>query len=257
MGKSSESKVTQISKQLTQLLRHSGRAQGLQIRSDGFAPLRDVLNHASLVKLKATEHIVREIVRTSDKQRFGLIAEDNQLMIRANQGHSMDGINMDELCGSPIYELRPGEVCCHGTYERHLQSIIKDGLKAGGNMGQAHRKDVHFSVKRPGETVVSGMRQSCQVVVYLDLPRAARDGLRFYRSENDVILCAGISGTIPPAYIESIWDIKKQVQVYPSSSSHCRAVEKIAFGLALDELHNAVFSYTHYCTVRGCGLNTI
>merc|ERR1712032_1769849 len=160
---------------------------------------------------------------------------------------------MEELCGSPVYELRPGEVRCHGTYERHLQSIIRDGLKAGGNLGQAHRKDVHFSVKRPGETVVSGMRQSCQVVVYLDLPRAARDGLRFYRSANDVILCAGINGIVPPTYIESIWDVKKQVQVYPSSSGLYEAEEKLAFGLALDELHNAIFAYA----VRGCGLNIL
>merc|ERR1712054_10825 len=79
--------------------------------------------------------------------------------------------------------------------------------------------EVHFSVKHPGETVISGMRQSCQVAVYVDLPRAASDGLRFYRSANDVILCAGIDGVIPPTYIESVWNIKKREKVFPPSST--------------------------------------
>merc|ERR1712070_405939 len=107
----------------------------------------------SMAKLKPTEDIIREIVLTSDKQRFALLeARDGRTLIRANQGHSMDGIDMDALCGSPVAELAEGEVCCHGTYDRHLADILRHGLKAGGNQGQAFRKDVHFSIRRPGET---------------------------------------------------------------------------------------------------------
>lgn len=246
MVKSSASKGVQISKQLTQLLRHSGRKEGLQVASDGFTPLPDVLRLPSMRKLKATEEIVRELVKASDKQRFAL-REDVQTLIRANQGHSMEGIDMEELCGSPVHELNPGEVCCHGTYERHLESIMTNGLKAGGNQGPAFRKDVHFSIRHPGDTVVSGMRQNCQIAVYVDLPRAARDGVRFFRSSNDVILSAGIDGIVPPKYIDSIWDIKQKVQLY-SATDYADRDSKAAEADEndTDELGNALLAYRVY-----------
>lgn len=241
MGKQALPVAVRISKQLTQLLRHSGRKEGLHVRPDGFAPLHDVLAVKSVAKLKATEEIVRELVRTNDKQRFALLeASDGQVMIRANQGHSMEGIDMDELCGQPVSELREGEVCCHGTYERHLASILKQGLKAGGTQGQTFRKDVHFSVKPPGEAVVSGMRLNSQVAIYVDLARAARDGIRFYRSANDVILSAGINGSIPPEYIERVWDLQRKVQVYPPLSTGAEQDNTSdAAGAVVDELSPA------------------
>lgn len=247
MVKSSFPKAVQISKELSQLLRHSGRKAGLKVASDGFTPLHDVLNLPSMLKLKATEEIVRELVETSDKQRFAL-REDVQILIRANQGHSMEGIDMEELCGSTVHELNPGEVCCHGTYEKHLQSIITNGLKAGGNQGPTFRKDVHFSIRHPGDTVVSGMRQSCQIAVYVDLPRAARDGVRFYRSSNDVILSAGIDGVVPPKYIDSIWDIKKKVQLYSAADDADRdsKAATAADGNDADEMGNALLAYRVY-----------
>jgi 2'-phosphotransferase len=261
MGKFNQSlpAAVRISKQLTQLLRHSGRSEGLHVQPNGFTPLHDVLNLASMMKLKADEGIVREIVRTSDKQRFALLDNAGQTLIRANQGHSMEGIDMDELCGSPVSSLNAGEVCCHGTYERHLQSILRTGLKAGGNQGLAFRKDVHFSVKPPGETVISGMRQSCSIAIYVDLPRAAKDGILFYRSANNVILSAGANGTIPPLYFESVWNIQKGEQIDVTSlvdETSATAVDhmhgdesKLGPREESDELDNAIFAYSVYgCT---------
>jgi 2'-phosphotransferase len=199
-----------LSKQLCQLLRHSGRSKGLDIRPNGYVRLHDIFKLSTVAKLSPTVEAVRELVRDSDKQRFQLDEEaPDGPLIRATQGHSMVGISMDALCGDRIFELRPGEVCCHGTYEQHLDSILQLGLLAGG------RQNVHFSVGNPGETVTSGMRQNCEIAVYVDLPRAARDGVPFYRSQNNVLLSDGINGAVPPQYIERIVHIKQKTQIYP------------------------------------------
>ena len=97
-----------------------------------------------------------------------------------------------------------GDVCCHGSCEKHLESILEHGLKAGCDRGQDSRREVHFSIRILGEAFLSGMMDSCQIAVYLDLPRAARDGLRFYRSSNDVLLTEGLDGVVPPQYIELV-----------------------------------------------------
>merc|ERR1719329_1874132 len=49
------------------------------------------------MKLKANESIVRGIVETNGKQRFSMKDNDDndgEPLIRSNQGHSMEGIDM-------------------------------------------------------------------------------------------------------------------------------------------------------------------
>jgi len=249
MGASGKAHV-RISKQLTQILRHSGRSEGLDIRPDGFALLDDVMQLPSMMKLKPTDEAIREIVKTSDKQRFAILQEaDGRTFIRANQGHSMEGINMDELCGTPVCELQEDEVCCHGTYLQHFDSIMSEGLKAGGKHGQSFRRHVHFSVRHPGETVVSGMRPNCQIAVYVDLKRAALQGIRFYRSENNVILSEGIDGAVPPGFIERVWHIQRRMQLYPraeeSETAQARPEHPVA-ECSKEELRCAFLAYRYH-----------
>lgn len=244
-GKESGSANVRLSKQLTQILRHSGRSEGLAVRPDGYAFLEEVLKLPSMAKLKATDQDIREIVKTSDKQRFALLEDDGgRALIRANQGHSMEGIDMDELCGEPILDLEDGEVCCHGTYESHFDSILRRGLLAGGSQGQTFRRHVHFSIRPPGETVISGMRQNCQIAIYVDLSRAAREGVRFYRSANNVILSEGVGGAVPPAYIDRVWHIQKKIQLYPPTAA--LALRGAALQSPAGELRCALQAYAAY-----------
>lgn len=211
--------ATKLSKTIGQILRHTAKDHGLDMRPDGYVLLLDLLEVPVVKKLGPTEDVIEKVVEENDKQRFSLWHEKkNRTWIRANQGHSLQGIDMEQLC-EPVEELRPGEVCCHGTFEKHLESILSKGLLAGGIFGQRHRSAVHFSIRNPGEEVLSGMRYDAQIAVYVDLPRAVRSGIRFFRSANDVILSEGRGGAVPPEFIESIWHIRKRVKLYPAE--HC------------------------------------
>merc|ERR1712232_449086 len=99
------------------------------------------------------------------------------------------------------------------------------------------------------------MRQSCQIAVYVDLPRASKDGILFYRSANGVILTEGLDGILPPCYIEKIWHIRKREwlglrdaddsSAHPSPSSHSPSplpTDSSHFALA-EELRCALWVY--------------
>merc|ERR1712118_628965 len=119
-------------------------------------------------------------------------------LIRASQGHSIKAVE-DEHLLQKLFETDTDlpHVCVHGTYLRYLQSIQQWGLVAGGlHQGKkwTERNHVHFAPSKPSDgRVISGMRQDCEVAIYLKLREAIRDGIPFYRSANQVILTPGIN----------------------------------------------------------------
>lgn len=54
------------------------------------------------------------------------------------------------------------------------------------------RNHVHFAPKFPGNEVISGMRKTCDILIEIDIPKANKNGIDFYQSENEVILSRGI-----------------------------------------------------------------
>lgn len=69
-------------------MRHGAVKEGIQISSEGFVNVADVLNHKSLRNRYTLEDIKRA-VDTNDKQRFKLRCNNNIWEICANQGHSL------------------------------------------------------------------------------------------------------------------------------------------------------------------------
>ena len=131
----------------------------------------------------------------------------------------MASINTAAVCRRDIVCLSDNDVCCHDTYRLHLQSVIGHGLVAGVmNSDRSTRNDIYSSIRAPGQEVQSGMRPDCQIVVYIDLAKAAKDGIKFYRSANDVIVSPGhrgfgFVGFIEPQYSLGIWDIRSGDQL--------------------------------------------
>lgn len=187
------------SKALSWLLRHGAEKEGLVVHPGGWVRLDDVLSKPKFKKITIDQ--VREIVANCPKQRFALKEEGSVSYIRANQGHSIqvEDTDLEEITSE---SLVPHVV--HGTYFRHWNSIKQHGLS------RMNRRHIHFAVGLPGEEgVISGMRSSCQIYIYIDLKKALADGFKFFRSSNNVILCSGDDvGYLPPQYFLKVVDKK-------------------------------------------------
>lgn len=95
-------------------------------------------------------------------------------------------------------------VVVHGTYISNWVNIKARGLS------KMQRKHIHFAVGLLGEKgIISGMRQSCDLFIYIDTEKCIKDGIKFYRSANNVILSSGINGIITYKYFKSV--VKKTV----------------------------------------------
>jgi len=66
------------------------------------------------------------------------------------------------------------------------------------------RMHIHCAISEPNDKVISGMRSSSQVMIYIDMEKAMNDGIKFYMSKNKVILTKGIDGVLEPKYFKNI-----------------------------------------------------
>jgi putative RNA 2'-phosphotransferase len=176
------SRSKQVSKFLSLVLRHQPELIGIALDDAGWTPVDPLLQQAAAHGVQFSLADLREIVATSDKQRFAL-SEDGRL-IRANQGHS---VTVD----LQLQPLEPPPTLYHGTVERFLDSIRLEGLIKG------KRHHVHLSPDEPTAAVV-GQRRGRPVILRVDAGRMRRDGHLFYRSENGVWL----TDHVPPQYLE-------------------------------------------------------
>nr|AFK33903.1 unknown [Lotus japonicus] len=202
-GGSGKDKIDALGRLLTRILRHMASELNLNLRSDGYVNVNDLLklNLKTLANIPLRSHTIddiREAVRKDNKQRFSLIEENGELLIRANQGHTITAVETESLL-KPILSAEEISVCVHGTYRRNLESILGSGLK------RMKRLHVHFSCGLPTDgEVISGMRRDVNVLIFLDVRKALEEGLKLYISDNKVILTEGFDGVVPPKYFEKI-----------------------------------------------------
>ena len=199
------SSKVRLSKSLAWLLRHNAESEGFTFLEGGYLPVEEVLKHRRFAGFTLAD--VEEVVRDNDKQRFAVtVGEDGRLLIRANQGHSISNVSVDmEEITSPDEATK----VIHGTNFKAWNEIKKKGLS------RMKRNHIHFAAGEPGsEGVISGMRGSAQVYIYIDLHRAMADGLKFFRSSNNVILSPGDeSGVITPEYFKQVKNVKTNQQI--------------------------------------------
>ena len=119
--------TTKLSKAMSHVLRHGLVENGLDYRPDGYVRVDDLkkaskggLKHASLEEL-------RTVVRACTKQRFSLIQEGATWWIRANQGHTVLGIDPEQLL-TPVADATDLPVVIHGTYHKNWAPIQENGL---------------------------------------------------------------------------------------------------------------------------------
>lgn len=183
----------EISKTLSWLLRHNLHKTTLKVEEDGYVKFDDVLK---LPKFKdITVEQVTYIVNENDKQRFSLIERCGELYIRANQGHSTETgklIKQSELLTEITESLSE---CIHGTTIK-AWALIKDS-----GLNRMNRTHIHFA---SGQHATSGFRKSSEILIYVNMGLAMADGIKFYLSDNGVILTEGVNGILDPKYFSLV-----------------------------------------------------
>jgi putative RNA 2'-phosphotransferase len=120
-----------------------------------------------------TLELLHEIVANDDKQRF-VLSEDGT-RIRANQGHSVTGVDLN------LQKQTPPDTLYHGTVSAFIESIRATGLQ------KRSRHHVHLSVDEATATKV-GSRRGQPIILRVDPAEMHKDGHDFYLSANGVWL---------------------------------------------------------------------
>ncbi|KAB5571422.1 hypothetical protein PHYPO_G00224800 [Pangasianodon hypophthalmus] len=202
-GNRDESRDVRLSKSLSYALRHGAAKMGLNMGSDGFILVDELLAHGQFRSFSLED--IERVVATNDKQRFKLQShpENGCLQIRANQGHTVQVEDL-ELTAVVLDAPDCPREAVHGSYMKHWPSIRSRGLC------RMNRSHIHLAPGLPGEgQVISGMRHNCDLAVYINVPKAIADGIEFYWSENKVLLTPGdADGVLAPQYFSRAQRLK-------------------------------------------------
>lgn len=176
--------LTSSSKFLSLVLRHAPETIGLSLNEAGWANVELLLRQANAHGKRIDREMLEKIVATSDKRRFAI--SDDGLMIRANQGHSID-VNLG------LEALKPPVQLFHGTASRFVPAIQDQGLKP------QNRQHVHLSADIATALVV-GRRHGSPIVLRVESAKMYELGQAFFQSQNGVWL----TQAVPPQFIQPI-----------------------------------------------------
>ncbi|KDQ50749.1 hypothetical protein JAAARDRAFT_41838 [Jaapia argillacea MUCL 33604] len=212
-GQLRDSPEVRISKTLSWVLRHGAKSQGLAMRPDGYVRVAELL---ALPKLRTLDFPnLERIVQYNDKKRYNLVHESDPMnpfaepvwWIRANQGHSMKNV---ELECPPIKSVSdiPTGVAVHGTNIKAWESISQKGLS------KMKRNHIHLAQGVPGSGVISGMRKSSQILIYINVQKALAAGYEFSISDNGVVLTPGNKhGFLPPEFFSRVEKVQGEMRI--------------------------------------------
>ena len=166
--------LTYHSKRLAYLLRHS-----------------KLPNHKGWIKVDVVQTElgvslpdIQKIVHEDTKGRFEF--SEDKSSVRALYGHSID-INLG------LEPTTPPPVLYHGTAEKYIDSIIKEGLRP------RKRNFVHLSETMDMAKQV-GTRHGSPVVLSIDIEAMIRAGYKFYKAQNGIWL----TGDIPSKFLKVV-----------------------------------------------------
>jgi len=161
-----------ISKFLSLVLRHKPDTISLNLDENGWADISELIEKCNQHNIHLSKILLDEIVATNEKLRFAF--NDDKSKIRANQGHSIT-VELD------LEEKMPPEILYHGTAERFLDSILKNGIL------KQSRQQVHLSANIDTAQKV-GTRHGKPVVLTVKAAAMYNAGHKFYLSQNGVWL---------------------------------------------------------------------
>ena len=223
-----------VSKEMKGSVNGSATDEGVQ--GDG----EDEVNGSAAITEEQSQTDTQRAVQifTSDQD-----SDPTHFYIRANQGHSMKGVEAENLL-VPITMENEASILgtvVHGTFYGAWESILKDG-----GLRRMGRNHIHFSTGPPlaevlssldttdgvgsgdgrkgrlsklmdESKVVSGMRRDAQILIYVDMGKALRqeEGMKWWRSENGVVLTEGkgTEGKMETEYWTKVLEVKEGIGI--------------------------------------------
>lgn len=183
---------TDLSRALSKTLRHAARSQGIPQDLEGWCRIDDLLARNPYKSKEVTREAILDVVANDKKKRYEL--SDDSQEIRACQGHS---VNVD-VGLKALDDVPPTLV--HGTTQEAWQKIRTEGLS---KMSRLH---IHLASGLPGDDgVISGMRPSSPVRIFIDGVKLRSEGIDLFKASNGAILCPGDTrGLIKPEYFSRV-----------------------------------------------------
>ncbi|MDE6796532.1 MAG: RNA 2'-phosphotransferase [Ruminococcus sp.] len=165
--------LQKTSKFLSLILRHKPEVIGIELDRNGWADVLSLIDGVNKSgKYFLDTNTLEEIVRTDEKGRYSFSSDHTK--IRANQGHSLK-VDVD------LKRCQPPEYLYHGTAEKYVNSINKQGLIPNGRLYVHLSEDVTTAEK-------VGSRHGKPVIYRILSGEMYRQGYDFYISANDVWL---------------------------------------------------------------------
>ena len=173
--------LKETSKFISLILRHKPDVISITLDEHGWANVDELIAGVSKTH-PLNMSMLEQIVAEDEKQRYSF--NEDKTLIRANQGHSIP-VDVE------LEEKEPPEILFHGTGEKYVDSISKEGLIPKS------RLYVHLSADE--ETAVKvGQRHGKPVVFKVKSGEMHRNGFKFYCSVNGVWL----TKSVPVEYLE-------------------------------------------------------
>ena len=158
-----------ISRFMSLILRHKPETIGICLDEHGWANVNELIEGIAK-RYEFNIDILEQIVRTDKKGRYSF--NEDKTLIRANQGHSIQvDVELDEV--EPPTEL------WHGTGEKYVESIDKQGLISKSRLYVHLSKDEDTAIK-------VGQRHGKPVLYIVQAEEMYKDGYKFYLSKNGV-----------------------------------------------------------------------
>lgn len=184
VGRNEDRRLYVTSKYLSKYLRHMPEELGLAFMPGGWVEVDALLAASERRGFHISRDELEEVVARNDKKRFAF--DESGTLIRAQQGHSAP-VDLD------LEPAKPPEMLYHGTPERNLTAITRDGLL------KMRRHHVHLSPDEATARAV-GVRRGRPVLFAVHAEKMHHDGYVFYRSGNGVWLVEHVS----PRYLSRL-----------------------------------------------------
>jgi len=181
-----------LSKFLSLILRHKPKEFNIQLSSDGFVNILNVVDVASKYYRWVTPKHIEAIAFLDSRERFEIING----MVRAKYGHSIP-VNIK------YPEALNVQVLYHGTSEENLKNILEEGVKP------RQRLYVHLTSSIE-DAWINARRKGKPVVLVIDAEGMIKNKFKIFKASRNIYL----TKFIPSIYIIKVLRISSYSSIY-------------------------------------------